>query len=173
MNIANKLSLFRIILVPLFIISILIFQTYNLIPFLIFVIAALTDFLDGYLARKYNLVTTFGKFIDPIADKILTLSAFIMLLSLGKIPGWAVCIIVSREITITGFRTIAASAGVTISASNFGKFKTISQFASIILLLINLDRIGLIVFYIAVIFTILSGIDYIYKNYKILDLENI
>lgn len=172
MNIANKLSVIRILLVPVFIISLISNGTNNLIAVIIFSIASFTDFLDGYLARKYNLVTVFGQFLDPLADKLLTLSAFIMLTGIGKIPAWTVCIIMAREITITGFRVIAASSGVNIAASKYGKIKTITQIFSIILLLVNF-KFSLVVYYIAVIFTIISGIEYIIKNKNILDLSNI
>lgn len=172
MNIANKLSVIRILLVPFFIISLISNGTNNLIAVIIFSIASFTDFLDGYLARKYNLVTVFGQFLDPLADKLLTLSAFIMLTGIGKIPAWTVCIIMAREITITGFRVIAASSGVNIAASKYGKIKTITQIFSIILLLVNF-KFSLVVYYIAVIFTIISGIEYIIKNKNILDLSNI
>lgn len=176
MNIANKLTIFRIILVPVIVISMLYFGTDNYVSLIIFIIAALTDTLDGHLARSRNLVTTFGKFLDPLADKLLALSVFIMLVGMDILPAWGVLIIVAREIIITGFRVLAASNNITIAASPFGKIKTITQFASIILILGNFHfniKLDIIVFYIAIVFTILSGIDYIIKNIKILDLDNI
>lgn len=172
MNLPNKLTVLRMIMVPIFIVSLIIFKTQNLVPFVIFLIASITDFFDGNIARKYNLVTNFGKFLDPVADKLLTLSAFIMLIE-TSLPAWAVCIIVAREISITGFRVIAAGEGITIAASPFGKLKTVFQFISILLLLANFKTVGLIVFYIAVILTVLSGYDYLHKNKKVLDLNNI
>lgn len=172
MNIANKLTVVRIALVPIFVVSIMLSPSDSLIPLLIFSIASFTDFLDGHLARKHNLVTTFGKFLDPVADKLLTLSAFIMLIEKSQIPAWGVCVIVSREIAITGFRVIAASSGKTIAASSFGKIKTITQIFSIILLLLNIEY-AIYLFYIAVIFTLLSGIEYFIKNKDVLDLTNI
>lgn len=172
MNIANKLTVLRIFLVPIFVISMIMYPDNGTIPLIIFVLASLTDFLDGYLARKHNLVTTFGKFLDPVADKLLTLSAFIMLIEQSQIPAWGVCVIVSREIAITGFRVIAASSGTTIAASSFGKIKTITQIVSIILLLLNFEY-AIYVFYLAVIFTLLSGIEYFTKNKDALDLTNI
>lgn len=172
MNIANKLTVLRIFLVPIFVISMIMYPDNGTIPLIIFVLASLTDFLDGYLARKHNLVTTFGKFLDPVADKLLTLSAFIMLIEQSQIPAWGVCVIVSREIAITGFRVIAASSGTTIAASSFGKIKTITQIVSIILLLLNFEY-AIYVFYLAVIFTLLSGIEYFIKNKDALDLTNI
>ncbi|MDO5717549.1 MAG: CDP-diacylglycerol--glycerol-3-phosphate 3-phosphatidyltransferase [Tissierellia bacterium] len=176
MNIANKLTVFRILLVPVFIICLEVFHLDNYIPFIVFVVAALTDSLDGYFARSRNLITTFGKFLDPIADKLLALSAFIMLVGMDIIPAWSVCIIVAREIVITGFRIIAASNNITIAASNLGKIKTISQFLSICLILSKIKlgiNIDLLVYYFSVVFTILSGIDYIMKNKSVLDLSNI
>ena len=172
MNIANKLTVLRIFLVPIFAISMIMSPDNGTIPLIIFVLASLTDFLDGYLARKHNLVTTFGKFLDPVADKLLTLSAFIMLIEQSQIPAWGVCVIVSREIAITGFRVIAASSGTTIAASSFGKIKTITQIVSIILLLLNFEY-AIYVFYLAVIFTLLSGVEYFVKNKDALDLTNI
>lgn len=175
MNIANKITMLRIFMIPIFVACFMKWGISNVIPLLIFVIASLTDTLDGYLARKYELVTTFGKFLDPIADKLLVVSAFVMLVADQQIPGWIVIVIISREFIITGFRVIAASSGTTIAASGFGKIKTITQFASIILYLTNIEipTVKIIALYIALIFTVLSGVDYIVKNISILDLENI
>ena len=131
MNIANKLTLFRVFLVPIFIMSLLFLGINNILGFLIFVIASLTDMLDGYLARSRNLVTTFGKFMDPLADKILACSALVMLVQFGKVEAWMVCIVLAREFIISGFRLIAASNGIVISASIYGKIKTITQLFAI------------------------------------------
>lgn len=177
MNIANKLTIFRILMVPVFLILMgLEGQTYHSLGGLIFVIASLTDMLDGYLARSRNLVTTFGKFMDPLADKILTSAAFIVLVEKNIIPAWAVVIIIAREFIITGFRTLAASQDITIAASPLGKLKTIFQLTALILLLFPAIfplGLGLVVFYIAVILTVLSGVDYLLKNRQVLDLENL
>lgn len=177
MNIANKLTLFRVILVPIFVYFILSdIKNGQFIGTSIFIVAALTDFLDGYLARKYNLVTTFGKFIDPLADKILTMSAFILLVEMQVIGSWGVIIIIAREFIVTGFRVIAASNQVTIAASPYGKFKTVLQLVSIIWLLLSPVlplNIGLVIYYFALFMTILSGIDYLYKNIEIMDLNNL
>lgn len=172
MNLANKITIFRVILIPFFMISLysnLEYSTY--IAGAIFVFAALTDTLDGYIARSRNMVTNFGKFIDPLADKVLVSSALISLVDLGKIPAWVVVIIIAREFTITGFRIIAASEGVNIAASSLGKIKTITQLVAITALLINNYPFKLIDFpfdiillYVSLFFTILSGADYIYKN---------
>ncbi len=172
MNLANKITIIRVFLVPLFMIAL-----YSNLPnsgylaALIFIIASATDALDGYIARSRNLITNFGKFVDPLADKILVSAALISLVDLGKIPGWVVVVIIAREFTITGFRTIAASEGITIAASPLGKVKTISQLLAIILILLNNFpfrminlAMDMILLYISLFFTILSGIDYIYKN---------
>jgi len=181
MNLPNKITLLRVLLVPIFIIVFnLDIPNSNYIAAVIFIFAAITDSLDGYIARSQNLVTNFGKFADPLADKVLTSAALILLVGTGKIPSWIVIVIIAREFTITGFRVIAASEGVTIAASSWGKIKTITQLVSIILLLINnfpfnyinipMDMITL---YLALLFTIISGVDYIYKNLNTLKLEDI
>lgn len=180
MNLANKITIFRVFLVPFFMIILYSNIAYsNYIAAVIFLIAALTDSLDGYIARSRNLVTNFGKFIDPLADKVLVSAALISLVELGKVPGWVVVIIIAREFTITGFRIVAASEGINIAASSLGKIKTITQLVAIILLLINnfpFDLVGfpldMILLYISLFFTILSGIDYIYKNKDALNLKN-
>lgn len=180
MNLANKITLFRVLLVPVF--MVVLYSDINNSHFyaaLIFILASLTDTLDGYIARSRNLVTNFGKFIDPLADKVLVATALILLVELGKIPGWIVAIIITREFTITGFRVIAASEGITIAASPWGKVKTITQLIAITLILLNnfpfnslnvpMDTIML---YLSLIFTIISGVDYIYKNAGKLNLKD-
>lgn len=177
MNTPNKLTLMRTLMVPIFVLCMYLdFNNSRIVATLIFAIASFTDFLDGYLARRDNLVTNFGKFADPLADKILVCSAMIMLVSTGEMPAWAVIIIIAREFTITGFRIIAASENITIAASPLGKFKTVTQLISNILLLTGIERfrpIGMGIFYLAVVFTVISGADYLIKNKKVLDLENI
>lgn len=181
MNLANKITMFRVALIPVFIIVLNSnMENAQLIAAIIFIGAALTDTLDGYIARSRNLVTTFGKFVDPLADKLLVMAALISLVELGQVPAWMVIVIMAREFIITGFRTLAASDGVTIAASSWGKFKTITQLVAISLMLLNnfpFAKIGIpmdrIMLYLAVIFTIVSGVDYIVKNIKVLDLEDI
>lgn len=177
MNTPNKLTLMRTLMVPIFVLCMYLdFNNSRIVATIIFAIASFTDFLDGYLARRDNLVTNFGKFADPLADKILVCSAMIMLVSSGEMPAWGVIIIIAREFTITGFRIIAASENITIAASPLGKFKTVTQLISNILLLTglsNLRPIGMGIFYLAVVFTLISGADYLIKNKKVLDLENI
>lgn len=181
MNLPNKITLLRVLLVPVFIIVFnLDIQYSNYYAAAIFIIAAITDSIDGHIARTQQLVTNFGKFADPLADKVLTSAALILLVGVGKIPSWIVIVIIAREFTITGFRVIAASEGITIAASSWGKIKTITQLISIILLLLDnfpfryinipLDMITL---YLALLFTVVSGVDYILKNLDTLKLEDI
>lgn len=176
MNIANKVTVLRLLLIPIFLVLYYIYGTAYNIAAIVFVIASLTDALDGHLARSRNLVTTFGKFVDPLVDKLLTMAAFVVLVEASIIPAWAVIIIIARELIITGFRTLAADKGITIASSKWGKLKTTSQMIALVLLLLNnstLNIAGVYVFYIAVILTIISGLDYIIKNKEVLDLENI
>lgn len=179
MNIANKITMFRIFLIPIFMIF-LIFDIDNgqFIAAAIFIIASITDYLDGYLARSMNLVTKFGKFMDPLADKLLVSAAFIALTEMGKLSSWIVVLIIAREFAITGLRVLAASEGITIAASWWGKLKTISQMVAIILLLINNFPFSLINFPadkitvgFAVVFTLVSGFDYIYKNKQVFQVQ--
>lgn len=181
MNLANKITFVRVLLIPIF--MFFLYSNINNSGYIagaIFIIASLTDTLDGYIARSRNLVTNFGKFVDPLADKILVSAALISLVDLGKIPGWVVVVIIAREFTITGFRILAASEGVTIAASSLGKIKTITQLVAIVALLFNNYPFNMINFpfdiimlYISLFFTVLSGIDYLYKNRHTLKLDNI
>ncbi|MBE6081697.1 MAG: CDP-diacylglycerol--glycerol-3-phosphate 3-phosphatidyltransferase [Tissierellaceae bacterium] len=179
MNLPNKLTIFRICLVPFFVFFLFSNLKYGqYIAVSIFILASLTDTLDGHIARSRNLITTFGKFMDPLADKILVSAAFISLVELGKVPSWIVIIVISRELAITGFRTVAVSEGVTIAADKWGKMKTVTQLIAIIALLLNNYPFSLINFpfdkimlYISVVFTIISGVNYIYVNRKVLKSE--
>lgn len=173
MNIANKLTVFRVVLVPFFVVFMLTsFTPYNRwIAFAIFCIATITDKLDGTIARKYNMITDFGKFMDPIADKLLVCSALICLTSLGEIPSWIVIIIIGREFAISGIRLVAADNGVTIAATWWGKSKTISQMAMIIIMLMKIPELYVfsqVIMYISLALTVISLIDYIAKNRKVL-----
>ena len=172
MNLPNKLTLLRIILVPVFMVVLYWgFPGATWVALAIFIIASLTDMLDGKIARKYHLVTNFGKFMDPLADKLLVCSALICLIELGQIPAWVVIIIISREFIISGFRLVASDNGVVIAASYWGKFKTVFQMTAVILLILNLEPLKLvadIVLWIAVALTVISLADYIYKNHKVL-----
>lgn len=176
MNLPNKLTIFRVILIPFFVIFLLLDasnQTYRYIADAIFIIASLTDMLDGKIARKYNLVTNFGKFMDPLADKLLVSAAMICLIATGQLAAWIVIIIISREFIISGFRLVASDNGIVIAASYWGKFKTVFQMLMIIVLIANINLpffavLGTILTYVALILTIVSLIDYIAKNKDIL-----
>ena len=169
MNLPNKLTMFRVILIPFFIVFLLVPITPfdKWIALGIFIVASLTDLLDGYIARKYNLVTNFGKFMDPLADKLLVCSALICLIELDRIPSWMVIIIIAREFVISGFRLIASDNGVVIAASYWGKFKTTFQMIAVCLMIADIETLSLvtlIVTWIAVILTVASLVDYLIKN---------
>ena len=165
MNLPNQLTIFRCILIIPFVI--LLMNGFDLISLAIFIIASLTDLADGKIARKYNLVTNFGKFMDPLADKLLVCSALIILIQLGRIPAWVVLIIIAREFIITGFRTVASDKGVVIAASYWGKYKTTFQMIMICLMIANIGWLSIvtdIIMWIALALTIVSLLDYLYKN---------
>ena len=192
MNLANKLTLFRIILVPIFIVL----MAVNKIPYgvtigtIVFIIASITDKLDGYIARSRNQITNFGKFMDPLADKLLVISALVCLIDKGVVPSWAVIIIIARELAVSGLRTIAASEGIILAAGWWGKIKTVLPLVALIGSLLQLDiaeipvftslvegsafltgffnYVPMIAFILAVIATIFSGLDYFYKNKNVL-----
>ncbi len=169
MNLPNKLTMFRVILIPFFVVFLLVDITTidKWIALAIFIVASLTDLLDGKIARKYNLVTNFGKFMDPLADKLLVCSALICLVELRKIPAWIVIVIIAREFIISGFRLIASDNGVVIAASYWGKFKTTFQIVMICLMIADLAALSLltnIVMWAALILTVVSLVDYLMKN---------
>lgn len=175
MNLPNKLTVLRVLMIPFFVAALLWdnggSQTLRWAAALIFVAASLTDFLDGKIARKYNLVTNFGKFMDPLADKLLVCSALICLIQLGQLPAWMVIVIISREFIISGFRLVASDNGVVIAASYWGKFKTTFQMIAVILLIVDiraLKTVTDICVWIALALTLISLADYLKKNYKIL-----
>lgn len=169
MNLPNKLTMFRVVLIPFFVVLLLVDITPydNWIALAIFIIASLTDLLDGKIARKYNLVTNFGKFMDPLADKLLVCSALICLVEMERIDAWMVIVIIAREFIISGFRLVASDNGVVIAASYWGKFKTTFQMVMICLMIANLEALSLvtlIVTWAAVILTVVSLADYLIKN---------
>ena len=176
MNLPNKLTIFRVILIPFFVVFMLapICPGYaNYIAVAIFIVASLTDLLDGKIARKYNLVTNFGKFMDPLADKLLVCAAMICLIETGQLAAWIVIVIISREFIISGFRLVAADNGVVIAASYWGKFKTTFQMLMVIVLILNFDNryfqiLGTVLTYIALVLTVVSLIDYLWKNRAVL-----
>lgn len=189
MNIPNKITISRIILIPVFILLLAVpwnwgevthgswtIPTAHLIGALLFIFASATDWVDGYYARKYNLVTNLGKFLDPLADKLLVSAALIMLVQLDFAPAWVVIVIISREFAVTGLRLVAAGEGIVLAASNMGKLKTMTQLIGIsALLLYNFPfawfggfRFDLVMLYLAAFFTLLSGIDYFVKNWHVM-----
>ena len=172
MNLPNKLTLSRVIMVPFFVVFILLVPQYlffKWIALAIFVIASLTDLLDGKIARKYNLVTNFGKFMDPLADKLLVCSAFICFIELDKLPTWMVLIVIAREFIISGFRLVAADNGIVIAASMWGKYKTAVSMVMICFVIADLSNpvfyyITQVLIWASLILTVVSLIDYIVKN---------
>lgn len=174
MNLPNKLTIFRVILIVpfvLFLLTDLCGENGKWIALALFIVASLTDMLDGKIARKYNLVTNFGKFMDPLADKLLVCSAMICLVATGKIPAWIVIIIIAREFIISGFRLVAADNGVVIAASYWGKFKTTFQMIMVCLMIADIAAIQVvtdIVMWIAFALTLISLIDYLLKNKNVL-----
>ena len=183
MNLPNKLTIVRVLLIPFFVVSLLLGHAHNddmtlrIIADVIFIIASLTDMLDGKIARKYNLVTNFGKFMDPLADKLLVCSAMICLIETKQLYSWFVIIIIAREFIISGFRLIAAENGIVIAANIFGKIKTVTQMFMIIILVANipfapLQIVGEILKWVALIMTILSLVIYIYQNSAVLKEQN-
>lgn len=180
MNLPNKLTTFRVSLIPFFVFFMLAPNMTGINHYIaaaIFIVASLTDLLDGKIARKYNLVTNFGKFMDPLADKLLVCSAMICLIQTGQLAAWIVVIIIAREFIISGFRLIASDNGVVIAASYWGKFKTTFQMLMVIVLILNVQMpffqiLGKILTYAALILTVVSLIDYIVKNKDVLKEQN-
>ncbi|SHF53186.1 CDP-diacylglycerol--glycerol-3-phosphate 3-phosphatidyltransferase [Ornithinibacillus halophilus] len=188
MNIPNKITISRILLIPIFIILLSVpfdWGAWNIgeselpishfIAALIFIIASTTDWVDGYYARKYNLVTNLGKFLDPLADKLLVSAALILLIEIGLAPAWVVIIIISREFAVTGLRLVAAGEGIVLAAGKMGKLKTATQMVAIAALLLHnfpFSFIGFpfatVMLYIALFFTVLSGYDYFAKNWHVM-----
>ncbi|RLL45382.1 CDP-diacylglycerol--glycerol-3-phosphate 3-phosphatidyltransferase [Oceanobacillus piezotolerans] len=188
MNLPNKLTISRILLIPIFIILLSVpfnWGTWNIgennlpvahfVAALLFIIASSTDWIDGYIARKYNLVTNLGKFLDPLADKLLVSAALILLVELGLAPAWVVILIISREFAVTGLRLVAAGEGIVLAAGQLGKIKTATQMVAIALLLLHnfpFSYLGIpvatIMLYISLFFTVLSGVDYFVKNWHVM-----
>lgn len=185
MNLPNILTLTRIAAAPV-VVGLLMFESKEncFLAALVFSIAAITDWLDGYLARKWQVVTVLGKFLDPLADKLIVMGALIMLVPFDRVPAWAVFVILAREMVVTGLRSIASSEGIVIAASDLGKYKTIFQMIAIIGLLLHyryywffgvevnflypsFHNAGLFFFYIALALTVWSGVDYLYKFYRV------
>lgn len=175
MNLPNKLTLLRVVLIPVFVVLLLLEggqnDTLRIAALIVFCFASFTDFLDGQIARRNNLVTNFGKFMDPLADKLLVCSALICMIELGQLPSWYVITVIAREFIISGFRLVAADNGIVIAASWWGKFKTTFQMLTVILLILNipaLHTVTLIISGVAFVLTLVSLLDYIAKNYKVI-----
>ncbi|SES77050.1 CDP-diacylglycerol--glycerol-3-phosphate 3-phosphatidyltransferase [Oceanobacillus limi] len=188
MNIPNRITISRILLIPVFIILLSVpfnwgewdigetsLPIADFVAAILFIFASATDWVDGYYARKYNLVTNLGKFLDPLADKLLVSAALILLVEMGLAPAWVVIIIISREFAVTGLRLVAAGEGIVLAAGNMGKLKTATQMVGIAALLLHnfpFSFIGFpfatIMLYIALFFTILSGVDYFIKNWHVM-----
>lgn len=177
MNLPNKLTILRVLMIPFFVFFMLIkpgtIPHANWIALILFALASFTDYLDGHIARKNNIVTNFGKFMDPLADKLLVCSAFICLVEQGRLPAWIVIVIIAREFIISGFRLVASDNGVVIAASYWGKAKTVSQMFMVMLLILQLPgkMVGIleqILIYLALILTIVSLVDYLAKNINVL-----
>lgn len=175
MNLPNKLTLLRVIMIPFFIFFMVAdINKGQIIAAIIFIIASATDWLDGYIARKYSLVTTFGKFADPLADKILVSAALICLVEQGAVASWIVILIIAREFAVTGLRVLAASDNIVIAASSWGKIKTVTQMVAIIAALFHNYPFSLvnipfsdIFMYLAALFTLISGVDYFIINKQV------
>ncbi len=186
-NLPNMLTFARIACIPVLVLTLLAdSRSSSFIAALIFSMACVTDWLDGYLARRLNLVTVMGKFLDPLADKLIVMAALIMMIPLGRVPAWAVFLLIAREVIVTGLRSVASSEGIVIAASNLGKYKTIFQMVAIIGLLLhyeycwflgidlsllcaNFHNVGTFFFYIALFLTVWSGVDYLVKFFRVLE----
>ena len=174
MNLPNKLTITRVCMVPLFMVALMMNTgTSRVVAMVIFALASLTDMLDGKIARKYNLITNFGKLMDPLADKILTAAAMVCLVELGDLAAWIVVIILFREYAITGLRSVAASENIVVAANIWGKVKTVCQMFALMLLMLKPQimalcgiNLGLWLMYVALILTVYSGVDYVWKLNK-------
>ncbi len=183
MNTANKLTLLRVILVPIFMVLFMIDSAACHYAALgVFVLASVTDWLDGYVARKYDQMTTFGKFVDPLADKVLTTAAFLILMHYGRMSVWALMIVLAREFMVAGVRLVAAGEGKVVAASMWGKLKTVTQMIAIIAAMLLLPvrstvfgvqprLISDILIWLSVLFTVISGVDYLVKNWRLMELK--
>jgi CDP-diacylglycerol--glycerol-3-phosphate 3-phosphatidyltransferase len=174
LNLPNAITMLRISIIPvLFLLLLSPGPTESLIIACIFVVAALTDMLDGYIARRYQIVTTMGKFLDPIADKLIVNTAMILMIPLGRIPAWIVAVIIIRDFTVDGIRTIASSEGVIIQSSRLAKQKTLCQVFAVTALMIHYPflgadahLVGIVILYVALFLTLYSGLDYLMRFFK-------
>jgi len=175
MNLPNKITIFRVFMIPLFVVLMMLQRIpgNEFYALAVYAIACISDAVDGHIARKYNLITDFGKFMDPVADKLLVCSALICFVEQGLMPAWVALIIIARELVIDGFRLVAASKGIVIAASIWGKAKTVVQMIACFVLILNVDLLLFnileqVLIYASLVLTVISLVDYIYKNRTVL-----
>ena len=175
MNLANKLTMFRVILIPVFLIVLYAdFEYCKYAALVIFAVASFTDFLDGHIARSRNLVTDFGKFMDPLADKVLVMTAMIVFVAWGQMPAWVFAIVLARELAVSGLRMIAATDGKVIAAAWSGKIKTASTMVCIILMLLPIPQVlNTVCWIVILVTTVYSGLEYFIKNKHVIDWSNL
>ena len=175
MNLPNKLTLLRIIMIPVFVVLLYLdFPFNNLVALAVFILASITDTLDGYIARKYNLITDFGKFMDPIADKLLVTAAMLVFVDWHMMPAWVVIVVIAREFIVSALRLVAANNGRVIAAGWSGKVKTASTMVCICIMLLGLPQwVNAVCSAVILVTTAYSGIEYLVKNKDVLDLSNI
>ena len=175
MNLANKLTMFRVILIPVFLIVLYAdFEYCKYVALVIFAVASFTDFLDGHIARSRNLVTDFGKFMDPLADKVLVMTAMIVFVAWGQMPAWVFAIVLARELAVSGLRMIAATDGKVIAAAWSGKIKTASTMVCIILMLLPIPQVlNTVCWIVILVTTVYSGLEYFIKNKHVTDWSNL
>ena len=175
MNLANKLTMFRVVLIPVFLIVLYADFTYcKYVALLIFAVASFTDFLDGHIARSRNLVTDFGKFMDPLADKVLVMTAMIVFVAWGQMPAWVFAVVLARELAVSGLRMIAATDGKVIAAAWSGKVKTASTMVCIILMLLPIPSLlNTVCWLVILVTTVYSGVEYFIKNKHVIDWSNL
>lgn len=178
MNLANKITLFRVFMIPVYVILMMLtgIQNNYMIAGVVFIIASISDFVDGQIARRCNMVTDFGKFVDPLADKLLVMAAMLCFVEINFIPSWVVIVILAREFIVTGLRVLAASAGVVIAADKIGKLKTTTQMIALVLMHFSalssvIFNISLVLMYIALILTVVSGVNYLYLNRNLFNVK--
>ncbi|WP_294466885.1 CDP-diacylglycerol--glycerol-3-phosphate 3-phosphatidyltransferase [uncultured Anaerofustis sp.] len=178
MNLANKITLFRVIMIPIYVVMMIMTNIPNnyLIAGIIFIIASISDFVDGQIARKCNMVTDFGKFVDPLADKLLVMAAMLCFVEINFIPAWIVITILAREFIVTGLRTLAASNGVVIAADKIGKLKTTTQMIALVLMHFSglnetIYTVSIVLMYAALILTVVSGVNYLILNKNLFNVK--
>ena len=169
MNLATKFTMLRVILIPVFMVLFLLGWGYNILALCVFIVASVTDFFDGHIARKYNQISDLGKFLDPLADKLLVFAAMLILVQFGRFPAWAVMVVLTRELAVSGLRMIAATKGSVIAAGWSGKIKTAATMVGLcVLIVFNIGWLNALVMAIIVITTLVSGIEYFVNNWKVL-----